>query len=152
MLHLPNEVLLHILHMYYEIIKCKKNKKELNKINICKKMYDYNKNNNYFKCNILYINNINLKICNIHDNVSLDFVDKLIKQINHVKNNTMGIIYHNKSSNDLLDYNNLEFIHCDDLKKNEKIVKIILKKYNYKLMNYCCGGNGCRISKINQNN
>ncbi len=44
-------------------------------------------------------------------------------------------------------YDEGHHIHYTNLKKNEYMLRFILNKYNYKLINFCCGGNGCKIVK-----
>ena len=148
-LHLSDDILVNIIELYSKTyIKCKIDINEKNNIIFCKKIHLlYNTLNHNCKCNILYIKDINSKICSHHNNVSLDLVKSVINQINYIDNNN--------TNNDIIDSNMIlididnhgHYIHYEDLKKNEFILRFILNKYNYKLLNYCCGGNGCQIVK-----
>ena len=200
-IHLPNDILVDIIKLYSNTyIKCKKNINETHKLIFCKKIQLlYNTLHNNCKCNILYIKDINTKICSHHNNVSLDLVNSVINQLNCIYNkyNTNIVktdifdtdifntdifntdIFNTDIFNNYIDNTNIGntntvntdpvhihidiytaddiiniensksyFIHYEGLKKNEFILRFILNKYNYKLLHYCCGGNGCSIGKL----
>ena len=80
-----NDILQHILKLYIEHYNCKKNITN-NNLSCCKQIYNLYKDFivKYCKCNILYIEDINYKICSYHDDISLDFVKSLLEQIDIV--------------------------------------------------------------------
>ena len=212
-IHLPNDILVDIIKLYSNTyIKCKKDINETHKLIFCKKIHLlYNTLHHICKCNILYIKDINTKICSHHNNVSLDLVNSVINQLNCICNkyNTNIVktdifdtdIFNTDIFNNYIDNTNIGntntvntdpvhihididtdidtdadidtdidtdadidtdintnivninssksyFIHYEGLKKNEFILRFILNKYNYKLLHYCCGGNGCSIGKL----
>ena len=152
MLLLNEDILIEIWKYFIKIdIICIKNGKNINKLFICKKLYDIYKENKKkiisWKCKMLDISKINYKICNIHDNIGLEYVNKVIGQIEKYNslqktpnNGVLGIDFHK--------FHVTNFIHCPDLQKNEEFVKKLLKEYNLKIVRYCCGGDGCELRKI----
>ena len=82
-----DDILINILKLYIEhYINCK-NTITYNNLSCCKQIYYLYKKLivNHCKCNILYIENINYKICSYHDNIPLDFVKSLLEQIDIVR-------------------------------------------------------------------
>ena len=101
-------------------------------------------------CKMLIISNINYKICSTHDNIGIEYVNKVVGQIEKYislqeppNNDVIGINFHK--------YHVTNFIHCPDLQKNEIFVKKLLEKYNLKIVRYCCGGDGCELKQIKKN-
>ena len=152
MLILNDDILL-LLWKYYikNDVKCIKNKESVSKFFVCRKMYEIFKKNKkaliQWNCKMLIITNINYKICSTHDNIGIEYVNKLVKQIEKYISlqeppnyDVYGINFHK--------YHVTKFIHCPDLKKNEIFVKKILEKYNLKIIRYCCGGDGCELRQI----
>ena len=148
-----NDDMLLLLWKYYikNNVKCIKNKEAVNSFFVCRKMYEIFKENKkkliQWDCKMLIITNINYKICSTHDNIGIEYVNKLVKQIEKYislqeppNNDVIGINFHK--------YHVTNFIHCPDLKKNEIFVKKILEKYNLKIIRYCCGGDGCELRQI----
>ena len=156
MLQLSDDILVHILNIYTNnYIKCIKNNKEIEKLYICEKIKDLYINNilNKLKCNLFIVKKKKIKICSYHNNVSMQYLDRLIKQLNYADKKTLPKICHNNNSYseepiNICSDTHLNFIHIEDLKKNEKLIRSILKKYKYKLVHFCCKGDGCRITKI----
>ena len=145
-----NDDMLLLLWKYYikTVVVCIKNEEMINNFFVCKKMYDIFKKNKKklieWDCKILIISNINYKICSTHDNIGIEYVNKIVGQIEKYislqeppNNGVIGINFHK--------YHVTNFIHCPDLKKNEIFVKKLLEKYNLKIVRYCCGGNGCEL-------
>ena len=152
MLILSDDILL-LLWQYYmkNNIKCIKNSMNINNFFVCKKMYDIFKKNKEkiikWDCELLNIDKLDNKICHIHDEIGINFINNLIGQIEKyisLQNSPIcdayGINFHKYHVNN--------FIHCLNLQKNEEIVKQILAKYNLKIMRYCCGGDGCELRQI----
>ena len=138
------DVLEHILKLYIEHYNCKKNITN-NNLSCCKQIYDSYKDFivKYCRCNILYIEDINYKICSYHDNISLDFVKSLLEQIDTVNRNI--------SNNYIINYgktNDYLFIHVPNIKQYKHIAQKILSKYNYKISYFCCEGEGCKLKKL----
>ena len=156
MLQLSDDILVYILSIYSNnYIECKKNKKEIKKLYVCKKIKNLFINNilSKFECILFNIKRKNFKICSYHNNVTIEYLKRLIQQLNYADNKTLPKIYHDNNSYseapiNICSDNNLNFIHIEDLKKNEKLIRLILKKYEYKLVHFCCKGEGCRITKI----
>jgi len=151
---LNEDLLIKILEIYInKYIICKKKDKEIEDIFINKYIYELIKRNVLCKirCNILEIKEIKYKVCMIHDKVNLDMIKSIVIQIKNIKNNNAPIIYHNNNENVNMMGNsrNIGHIHYNKLEKSKKIVEKIIKKFGYKLINYCCNGNGCKINKIN---
>ena len=155
MLILNDDVLL-LLWKYYikNVVVCIKNKEIINNFFVCKKMYDIFKKNKkkiiQWNCKMLIITNINYKICDKHDNIGIEYVNKVVGQIekyialqNPSTYDAFGINFHK--------YHITNFIHCSDLQKNEIFVKKLLEKYNLKIVRYCCGGDGCELKQIKKN-
>tara|TARA_B100001564_G_C20531463_1_gene619970 strand:+ start:414 stop:881 length:468 start_codon:yes stop_codon:yes gene_type:complete len=151
-----NDDMLLLLWKYYikNVVVCIKNEEMVNNFFVCKKMYDIFKENKkkliQWDCKILIISNINYKICSTHDNIGIEYVNKIVGQIEKYislqeppNNGVIGINFHK--------YHVTNFIHCPDLKKNEIFVKKLLEKYNLKIVRYCCGGNGCELKQIKKN-
>ena len=151
-----NDNMLLLLWKYYikNVVVCIKNEEMVNNFFVCKKMYDIFKKNKKklieWDCKILIISNINYKICSTHDNIGIEYVNKIVGQIEKYislqeppNNGVIGINFHK--------YHVTNFIHCPDLKKNEIFVKKLLEKYNLKIVRYCCGGNGCELKQIKKN-
>ena len=139
-----DDILINILKLYIEHYYCKKCITNDN-LSCCKQIYYLYKNLiiKHCKCNILYIENINYKICNYHDNIPLDFVKSLLEQINRVER-----VY----SNDyIINYGKMDdflFIHVPNIKQYKSIVQQIISGYNYKISHFCCGGDGCKLKKL----
>tara|TARA_Y100000589_G_C27141309_1_gene624850 strand:+ start:483 stop:953 length:471 start_codon:yes stop_codon:yes gene_type:complete len=156
MLILSDDILL-LLWKYYikNGVVCIKNGEAINNFFVCKKMYDIFKKNQkkiiQWDCKMLIISNINYKICSTHDNIGLEYVNKIVGQIEKyislqeepTNNGVIGINFHK--------FHVTNFIHCPDLKKNEIFVKRLLEKYNLKIVRYCCGGDGCELRQIKKN-
>jgi hypothetical protein len=155
MLILSDDILL-LLWKYYikNNVKCVKNSKNINNFFVCKKMYDIFKLNKekiiQWDCKMLKIQKIDYKICDKHDNIGLEYVNKVVGQIEKYislqeppNNDVIGINFHK--------YHVTNFIHCQNLQKNEIFVKSLLEKYNLKIVRYCCGGNGCELREIKKN-
>tara|TARA_Y100000741_G_scaffold355676_1_gene331386 strand:- start:1272 stop:1724 length:453 start_codon:yes stop_codon:yes gene_type:complete len=139
-----DDVLQRILKLYIEhYLNCKKDITN-NNLNCCKQIYYLYKNLiKYCKCNILYIKNINYKICSYHDNISFDFVKSLLEQIDIVNRNILNNYMINYGKED-----DLLFIHVPNIKQYKSIVQEIISKYNYKISHFCCGGEGCKLKKL----
>lgn len=156
MLQLSDDILVNILSIYTDtFIECKKNKIEIEKLYVCKKIRNLYINNvlSKFKCILFNIKRKKCKICSYHNNVTIEYLKRLIQQLNYVDNKTSPKIYHDNNSYNEEQVNicsdtNLNFIHIEDLKKNEKLIRLILEKYKYKLVHFCCNGEGCRITRI----
>ena len=155
MLDLSDDILVSILDIYIRnYIRCKKYTKKISKLYICRRLKTlYSKYLTLtFECNLYYINDINYSICSFHNKIKLEDVKKIVNQIIRVENRTSPNIYHNNNSYDSLEVvsmnDNASFIHCDNLIKNEQIIRLLLNKFGYKMLNYCCNGTGCRIKKI----
>jgi hypothetical protein len=156
MLQLSDDILIHILNIYTNnYIKCIKNNKEIEKLYACEKIKSLIINNVMCKlmCNLFVIKKKKIKICTHHNNVSMQYLNRLVQQLNYADKKTLPKICHNNNSYNEQPINicsdtHLNFIHMEDLKKNEKLVRYILKKYQYKLVHFCCKGDGCRITKI----
>ena len=156
MLQLSDDILVHILSIYSNnYIECKKNKKEIENLYVCEKIKNLFINNVLpkFECILFNIKRKNFKICSYHNNVTIEYLKRLIQQLNYADNKNLPKIYHDNNSYSESPINicsdtNLNFIHIEDLKKNEKLIRLILKKYKYKLVHFCCKGEGCRITKI----
>lgn len=155
MLILSDDILL-LLWKYYikNNVKCIKNKEAVNSFFVCRKMYEIFKENKkkliQWDCKMLLITNIDYKICDKHDNIGLEYVNKVVGQIEKyislqepLNNDVIGINFHK--------YHVTNFIHCQNLQKNEIFVKHLLEKYNLKIVRYCCGGNGCELRQIKKN-
>ena len=153
MLLLNDDILLEIWTRYvYNKIECIRNIELINKLFVCKKLYNiYKINKNKilkWRCNLLHISEINYKVCNIHDNIGLEYVKKVLGQIEKYK------ILHEIPNHENLSVHNFHsfhvgnYIHCPYLKKNEIFVKNLLKKFNLQIVRYCCGGNGCELRQI----
>lgn len=155
MLILNDDILL-LLWQYYikNVVVCIKNGKMVNNFFICKKMYDIFKKNKEklirWDCKMLEIPKINYKICDKHDNIGLEYANKVVGQIEKyislqepTNNGVIGINFHK--------FHVTNFIHCQNLQKNEEFVKKLLKKYNLKIVRYCCGGDGCELKQIKKN-
>tara|TARA_B000000565_G_C23684683_1_gene339546 strand:+ start:18 stop:476 length:459 start_codon:yes stop_codon:yes gene_type:complete len=129
---------------------CKKNICDLQKFYFSKKIYNVCKNikiNN--NCHIINISNINLKLCNMHDNVDMLYLKKLLDGIeSFIKTNSVESINNNSINitSKLLNTNN--YIHLRGLHIYKDITKLILEKYNLKIKRYCCGGSGCMLEFI----
>lgn len=159
MLQLSDDLLVSILNKYtVYYIKCKKLKIRMSKLYICRKFKNlYTK---YIipnlKCNLYYIKEIDYNICSFHNNVDLIDIKKIINQIIRIDNNNIPKIYHNNNSYDSVETvsmsDNLLFIHHNNLKNNEKIVRLLLHKFGYVMLNFCCNGTGCRIKKRQKKN
>lgn len=159
MLDLNDDILVFILNIYTRnYIRCKKYTQRISKLYICSRLKIlYNKYiRSTFQCNLYYISDIRYSICSFHNKIKLEDVKKIVNQIIRVENRTSPNIYHNNNSYDSLEIvsmnDNLSFIHCDNLIKNEQIIRLLLNKFGYKMLNYCCNGTGCRIKKIKENN
>ena len=152
MLILNDDTLL-LLWKYYikKNVICKKNVEMINNMFICKKMYDiYKKNKDKivkFDCNLLYISKINYMVCDIHDNIGLEYANKIIGQVEKYmslqdmpQNDEFGFNFHK--------FHVSNFIHSPNLKENESFLKKLLKKYNLKIVRYCCDGGGCELKQI----
>lgn len=156
MLQLSDDILVHILSIYTDnYIECKKNKIEIEKLYVCETVKNLFVNNvlSKFQCILFNIKKQNFKICSYHNNVTIEYLKRLIQQLNYVDNKALPKIYHDNNSYNEEPINicsdtNLNFIHIEDLKKNEKLIRPVLKKYKYKLVHFCCNGEGCRITKI----
>ena len=106
------------------------------------------------KCNIYLLQDIKLEICDIHDNIDINIVKEIERKIKNLKicnkyselNNIYNNIYNNIGINPI--DSKVNFIHIRDIYKYEFILKKILKKYGYKLDNYCCNKNGCIIKNL----
>lgn len=152
-----NDDMLLLLWKYYikNVVVCIKNEEMINNFFVCKKMYDIFKKNKKkiikWDCKMLIISNINYKICSTHDNIGIEYVNKVVGQIDKymslqeepTNNGVIGINFHK--------FHVTNFIHCPDLKKNEIFVKKLLEKYNLKIVRYCCGGDGCELKQIKKN-
>tara|TARA_Y100000816_G_C26105138_1_gene586961 strand:- start:2631 stop:3137 length:507 start_codon:yes stop_codon:yes gene_type:complete len=162
---LNEDILINIFNIYYKNIVCKKyinsvslffTCKEINKL--CK-IYIYNK----YKCNILYIKEINFKVCSYHNNINLDCIKNIIQQIKNIENSNNSKLNKNNRFRNVYDLNEYKpyinisgidpnilfnYIHYDDLQKNINIIEPILNRFYYKVVNFCCSGNGCKIKKI----
>lgn len=155
MLQLTDDTIIYILNLYTnKYIKCKKNSVKIEKLYICKKIKNLFIKNIMckFEC-ILFNIKKNFKICCYHNNVTIEYLNRLVQQINYADNKTLPKIFHDNNSYseepiNICSKNDLNFIHIEDLKKNEKIIRLILKKFKYKLVHFCCSGSGCKITKI----
>ena len=139
-----DDILQHILKLYIGHYNCKKNTTN-NNLSCCKQIYNLYKDFivKYYKCNILYIEDINYKICSYHDNISLDFVKSLLEQID--------IVNRNISNNCIINYGKTDdylVIHVPNIKQYKHIAQKIVSKYNYKILYFCCGGEGCKLKKL----
>ena len=128
-----NDDMLLLLWKYYikNNVKCIKNKEAVNSFFVCRKMYKIFKENKkkliQWDCKMLLITNINYKICSTHDNIGIEYVNKVVGQIEKyislqeepTNNGVIGINFHK--------FHVTNFIHCPDLKKNEIFVKNIGK-------------------------
>ena len=157
MLHLSDDILVFMLDIYTSnYIKCKKNTKRINKLYMCRKFKVLYKTFIIpkFKCELYYVSKINYNICCFHNNITIEDVKKIVNQIKRVENKTYPKVYHNNNSYDDTQQivsigDNFCFIHCSNLIKNEEVIRLLLNKFGYEMLNYCCNGTGCRIKKNN---
>ena len=87
MLKLNNDSLYKIINIYIKTnIDCMKKIENLRNLFICKEIWNIaNGFINNLECNITNMNDINLKICNIHDNVNIEYIDKIKNEIKKYK-------------------------------------------------------------------
>ena len=79
----------------------------------------------------------NIKLCKIHENNDIIYIENLKEQLDY---------YFHKLNTNI----NETFIHCKDMYKNKELTKIITKHYDLEIEYYCCDGNGFKINnKIN---
>lgn len=138
MINLNNDSLYNIINIYIKTnIDCVKKIQNLRNLFICKEIWNIvNGFINKLECKIINMTDINLKICNIHDNVNIEYIDKIKDDIKKYKKYM-----------DNLNIN--QFMHCKNIQKNETITNKILKNYGLKIKRYCCNGNGCELTTIN---
>ncbi len=151
MIKLDNDCIGKVYKSYVKhYIYCKKNKCDLKKFNFCKKIYNICKDIKCMEdCNIIRVPNINLKLCNIHDNVDIEYVKRLVNCIETYKRIKKNELVNSNSINiDSKILNANSYIHLSGLKINEDLTNKILEKYNLKIKRYCCGGNGCMLELI----
>ena len=151
--NLPNEIQELIIEIYIDkYIECCKNT-ELKKLRVNNRINNICKEKKK-KCNIYLLQDIKLEICSIHDNIDINIVKEIERKIKNLKicnkyselNNIYNNIYNNIGINPI--DSKVNFIHIRDIYKYEFILKKILKKYRYKLDNYCCNKNGCIIKNL----
>ena len=127
-----DDVLQHILKLYIEYyLNCKKDITN-NNLSCCKKIYYIYKNLivKYCKCNILYIENINYKICSYHDNISLDFVKCLLEQIenNLVEKSKANIEFHTIHSYKGLENDTVRISNDINIQQEQNLYYVALKR------------------------
>ena len=153
MLYLNDDSLYKIVEIYINTnIDCKKNIHLIQKLFICTKLWNIYKNStkliDRLQCNTINIDDINLKICEIHDNISIEYIDKIIKELKKYRRNMNNNVLKDVI---LLNHHSLninKFIHCEDIRQNEKFTNKLLKFYDLKIKRYCCDGNGCELMEI----
>jgi len=119
--------ILYKIYKEYLFNKCIKNM-DIYKLCINKDIYNLLKN---YKCKLIILENI--KLCTIHENNDIIYIENLKIQLNN---------YFYKLNKNI----NETFIHCKDMDKNKQLTKIITKHYDLEIGYYCCEGNGIKIN------
>ena len=138
-----------ILHIYKQYFKhntiCKKYKNMFNITLVSTQFFNiYNSHFKFnLKCNLI---TYPITICQYHDNISQQYIDSLLYEIKKYNKLQHNLVLKDQHFFNIQNINN--FIHCENLKKNEKISTLILQKFNLKINKYCCNGNGCSLINI----
>lgn len=138
-----------IIQIYKQYIKynhfCKKNNSIYLITSISSKFYNIYKSHFTTNCNLI---TYPITLCKYHDNISQQYIDSLLEQINKYNKLNQNIILNDLSFHNLHNLNINKFIHLNNLKKNQPITNLVLEHFNLKIKHYCCDGNGCLLIPI----